>query len=92
MFQKRWLIPLCFMISLAVNLDLIFPSTVTLVSVIGLYQMSWSPFPCLTKLHPFFFKISLTFFSYSAIGKHPIMPFGKESQIVKRRFFAVQFQ
>ena len=32
--------PDCFMISFAVYLDLIFPSTVTFLSVMGLYQIS----------------------------------------------------
>ena len=42
-------IPHCFIIAFAVKRDFIFPSTVTLVFVMGLYQISWSPFPCLTK-------------------------------------------
>lgn len=61
--------PHCFKISFAVWRDFIFPSTVTLRLVMGLYQMSWSSLPHRTKLQPFADKISRTFFSYSAIGK-----------------------
>lgn len=55
------------MISFAVKRDFIFPSTVKFRLEMGLCQMSWSPFPCLTKMQPFSERIFLTFFSYSAI-------------------------
>ena len=39
--------------ALAVCRDLILVSTVICRPEIGLYQMSWSPFPCRRKIHPF---------------------------------------
>ena len=43
-------------------------------------QMSWSPFPLLTKVQRFLRRISRTLFSYSAIGEYPFTTPRKESQ------------
>ena len=86
--QNLRFIPLCLSISFAVCLDLILPSTVIFLSVIGLYQISWSPFPCLTKLQPNSASISLTFFSYSAIYCHLVI-FEGDKRIVNNLWFLV---
>ena len=85
-----WSIPLCFMISFAVWRDLIFPSTVKYLFVIGLYQISWSPLPCRTKVQPLSLSASRTFFSYSAIGRYLFVPFRKKRNVICGGLLSVQ--
>lgn len=68
-YLNRKSIPLCFNIALAVCRDFIFVSTVMWRLVMGLYQISWSPFPCRVNVQLFCIRTSRTFFSYSAITK-----------------------
>jgi len=58
--QNRLAIPACLKTALAVCLERIFPSTGKRRCVIGLYQISWSPLPGLSKQHPFVRRISFT--------------------------------
>ena len=54
--QKALGSPACFRMPLAVCLERIFESTGNLRLVIGLYQISWSPLPCRSKLQPRCFR------------------------------------
>ena len=44
--------PACFKIALASGFPSILAGTVNVRSVIGLYQISWLPLPCLSKRQP----------------------------------------